>query len=852
MPWPLVGREPQLARIGRILERRGSVVLTGPAGVGKSRLAATAASLGGHAVLQVSATEAARSLPLGALATLLPTGQAGDNLLGWASNAVLEAAGRGPALLFVDDAHLLDPTSATLIHQVARRIPLLVTVRTGEPCSDSIMALWKEELAERIDLGPLPHEAIGPVLEAALDGPVEPATIGKLADLSRGNALYLRELVTAGLSSTALTQQNGTWRWRGELALPTRLTELIATRIGTLDEAQSQALELTAFAEPLELHALVQIAGEAAVETIEARGLIDIVTGGRRTTARLSHPLYGEAIRAGCPQLRARRRYRQLAETIEATPARRREDVLRLAMWRLESATVTDPAPLIAALRLAWAAHDYPLAERLGRAALDAGGGPETAVLLAPVLGFSGKPEEAEAVLAAVWERPCDERTRALLISTRINVLSALGRIPQAVRLLEEAERTLQEPENLQEMAFWRCSHHLVLGEFAEALRVADGIVTRPASDAMQAQGHMMRGWILAFTGRPLDAIAAVDQAMDLRPQWENTVPVMFRALYEIRRSCAVFVGDLDGFEQVIEEHAALVAEGRWELAGVELTLTRGVLERLRGLVARAVHRWETPEVTSAPPQYQPQAWVELAHAAALAGDAETASAAMSQAGDSFPLATVRFGVDLVRPWVAAARGELSKAVELAVSAADQMRDRGALSQETIARHDVVRLGAAHLVADRLAELAGCCQGEFVRLAAAHARARGDGAALLAVAENFEELGFLLHAAEAAAQASQAFEAAGRTASARAANARAWALAARCEGARTPALARLQAPGLTTRELEIAQLAAAGLTSKEIAARLVISVRTVDNHLQSAYTKLGVSSRAELGSVISF
>ena len=48
---------------------------------------------------------------------------------------------------------------------------------------------------------------------------------------------------------------------------------------------------------------------------------------------------------------------------------------------------------------------------------------------------------------------------------------------------------------------------------------------------------------------------------------------------------------------------------------------------------------------------------------------------------------------------------------------------------------------------------------------------------------------------------------------------------------------------LTPREREIALLAAQGLSSRGIADRLVLSVRTVDNHLQSAYRKLGVSGR---------
>ena len=55
---------------------------------------------------------------------------------------------------------------------------------------------------------------------------------------------------------------------------------------------------------------------------------------------------------------------------------------------------------------------------------------------------------------------------------------------------------------------------------------------------------------------------------------------------------------------------------------------------------------------------------------------------------------------------------------------------------------------------------------------------------------------------------------------------------------------------LSRREGEIAQLAAKGLASKEIADRLFLSVRTVRNHLQKVYTKLGVASRAELADAL--
>lgn len=189
---------------------------------------------------------------------------------------------------------------------------------------------------------------------------------------------------------------------------------------------------MVALGEPLELGKLLTVSAVDAVEQIEERGLVVIADeearpqSGRRTMIRLAHPLYGETVRAELPRLRGTRRYRQLAEMHE-TGSHARADELRIALWRLESGSYSAPEPLLAALRLAWAGHDYPLAERFGWAAVEAGAGPEAAVLLAPVLGYGGKMRQAEALLEKVWEQPCDERTRTLLISTRLNIMATLG-----------------------------------------------------------------------------------------------------------------------------------------------------------------------------------------------------------------------------------------------------------------------------------------------------------------------------------------------------------------------------------------------------------------------------------------
>jgi DNA-binding CsgD family transcriptional regulator len=130
------------------------------------------------------------------------------------------------------------------------------------------------------------------------------------------------------------------------------------------------------------------------------------------------------------------------------------------------------------------------------------------------------------------------------------------------------------------------------------------------------------------------------------------------------------------------------------------------------------------------------------------------------------------------------------------------------------------------------------------------ARAR-NAQELAAAAGDFEALGVMLLAAEAASGAAEAFSRSGDRRAATAALHRCGALAAACEGAAIPALFHAAVPDpLSGRERQIVMLAVNGMASKDIAERLFLSVRTVSNHLQHAYTKLGVTSRAALAQAL--
>ncbi|MEU6372758.1 LuxR C-terminal-related transcriptional regulator [Streptomyces sp. NPDC046909] len=423
LPWPFTGREDELELIRRASAAgHHGIVVTGPAGCGKTRLVTEAVR--GTDCARVAGTPEIRHIPFAAFAHLLPETVSLHRAVQLLSTV---------RLLLVDDAHLLDDASAALVHQLAvhGRTRLLVVATDGASVPGAISRLWTGELLPRLTLEPLPHEETAQLLAAGAGGGLEPLTVNRLHRLCRGDLRLLRDLLSAVREGGLLARDPDTdeWAWRGPVPVTATVRERTA---GLLERQDRETLELLAFAEPLTLD--MDRFDLRVLEDLEARGLVHVDDHG---AVRLAHPLHGPVLRAAAGRLRARRLARSpeeckaALETEEAELARRieRADV-RVACAPVGEWLVAEGRPVPAAYAAVRARFSRLRGELREAAAWTREGLRETA----------GDPAcRAELALAAMQsgeitdlDADADPRVRAWLAAARGDLDTALGAVTEA------------------------------------------------------------------------------------------------------------------------------------------------------------------------------------------------------------------------------------------------------------------------------------------------------------------------------------------------------------------------------------------------------------------------------------
>ncbi|WP_445169136.1 LuxR C-terminal-related transcriptional regulator [Mycolicibacterium sp. Dal123E01] len=864
LSWPLIGRSGQMRTIESAIAATdvAGVVVSGAAGVGKSRIAREALSFAksrGFEVRWVVGASSARAIPLGAFAAWTQPGATETVQLIRGVIDSLAAPGSGAqVVLAVDDAHLLDELSIFVVHQLVQRsaAKVVLTIRDGEPLPTALQEIWTSTQFDRLDIQPLSVDETAALLCAALGGTVEPNSSQRLWQLTGGNALYLRNIVEQEVADGRLAQQRETWHWIGDPALPPDLIGLVESRIGTLSGPVGDVIDVLAVAEPIDLDSLMRITDPAAIEESEIRGLVTLEPGAGRVQVRMAHPIYSE-VRRRRASLTRLRRLRGLVATELATSVDSQDirNVVKRAALSIESDLSPDADLLVrAAYGAVWLA-DLRLADRLAEAAIAAGAGLEPSFVRAHALSWQSRGADADAVLGAMSAGELTEVDRARLAFLRAsNMLWAVGDPARALAIIDEASG-VTEPEARTYLAAFRTVYCFAMDDPQAANQAAADLVLDDLPPVVGAE----IGWALTVVAGEAGQTGAAEARAEAgylaatsrfeAPQIRfNIADGHLTALLlagQVRKAGQV-AGDVGGQAADLPGEARLLATavaGRAALGAGQLDSACRLLQQAVLGLSAAGHGmgWGF--------RYN----IALVTALAMHGDSDQAAAVLADLdGIRRPFRALDYERSLAHSWVVAGQGAVSEAIGLCSSAAQRASDNGQFAAEVLCLQTAAQFGDRTRVS-RLAELESVVEGPRVGLAARYAAALhdGDGQELASVSEGFEALGDLVAAVDAAAHAALAYRRHDQRGSALGCATRAAALAERCGGLVTPALRQAAEPlPLTEREREIAMLIAQGLSNRAIAERLTLSVRTVESHVLRAMGKTGTSSRDELAALL--
>nr|WP_169437559.1 LuxR C-terminal-related transcriptional regulator [Longispora albida] len=314
---PMAGRAEELRAISEAWAARQIVVITGEAGMGKSRLVAEALAvldpapatvLAGHARSHapapydwVASALSGRDLgelgvPADALGWLTQRPDAPvrrfapDTLLRVAVDAVRELTGPAPGgVIVVEDLHHLDPASLSLVAELAT-VPALLVVTSRPPTTAAFPSLAGRVLARlsgtarsvRRHLGPLNPAETGCVIEAAF-GSAEYAE--ETQARTGGNPYWLTELIAAHRGDSP--------RSLAEAPLPSHVAAMATENLSGEDPAVIRLAHSAALLGAAE--AIRSSPDDESVRRLVHLGLFELGPGGE---PEFRYPLLREAVAA--------------------------------------------------------------------------------------------------------------------------------------------------------------------------------------------------------------------------------------------------------------------------------------------------------------------------------------------------------------------------------------------------------------------------------------------------------------------------------------------------------------------------------------------------------------------------
>lgn len=843
--WPFVGRDGELgdlrAQLGGASPR--PLLLTGPAGVGKSWLARELGDRlagGERTAVRLHASTALQPVPLGLLAPLLialdveVAGGADLELVTTVERALRERPGE---VVVVDDVPHADTASVAVLAGILHRrlATVVLTAREGEALPDAVARLVDEGTVDVVTVAPFGREDTAAALRAALRGPVDPVTSRILHIASGGNPLFLRELVRGA-------QERGAFAEGSHGAVLTdpvpsrRLLDLLGERFARVSDEQREVLELLAAGQPLPVAALAV----DVVEALEADGLVRTGDEAGALAAWLAHPIYDELLRESTPPLRWRRR---LVTAAGAVAGAGDDGHMRAVSMRVAAGEPVPAEDLVRAARRAYALLDMPLARDLAEQALRAERRSDALVVLGAASSQTGEDAEAERLLReALAAAADDEMVVRAAQALGMHLAVRAGRAAEAVAVVEEARARVADGTTWADfldadVVKWRMMSGQGPGEVA-APSAEDGVG--------RLNGLLIQALVAVMSGRLAEAAASVEEGLPLAEAHRDVIGHATELLLLSRFLTLVFGGDIAGGRALVTRELGSAADrqevpvGMWRYAQSVLELHTGEAGAAERSARDAIEMLAWRDFTGLRPS------ARAVHATALAqlGRRAEALAALDEI-DELALVDQKVAMQegQARAWLLAADGRLDDAAAL-------LAERAALGIESLhaylgalTAYEAVRMGRPEPVRPLLAGLAESVEGDLVGPLAAHATALAaqDAPALVAAAGALEAIGMRIGAADALTQAAGVLERRGTREDARKLRQRSTVVAEGLDGWRAGRAAEI--PALTAREREVAVLAARRHRSREIAERLGLSVRTVDNHLTRAYRKLDVVNR---------